>query len=114
MRGEKCFAALSLPTFLGSVASKFGILRRAIKILISKQRCNIFRFGSAFYAQKKGTCMGTPMAPNYANLFMDRFEETLLDEFYKKNGVTNLSAVEGWLCFRMNHLEMQTFCVKTT
>ena len=30
--------------------------------------------------------MGTPMAPNYANLFMDNFEETLMKEYLKKTG----------------------------
>ena len=27
------------------------------------------------------------MAPNYANLFMDKFETNLLDEYYKKTGL---------------------------
>jgi len=31
--------------------------------------------------------MGTPMAPNYANLFMDKFETNLLDEYHKKTGL---------------------------
>ena len=56
------------------------------KLILLVLRYNIFRFGSSFYTQIKGTCMGTPMAPNYANLFMDRFEETLLEEFYNKTG----------------------------
>ena len=30
--------------------------------------------------------MGTPMAPNYANIFMDKFEQGMLDRFYKKTG----------------------------
>ena len=30
--------------------------------------------------------MGTPMAPNYANIFMDKFEQGLLSAFYKKSG----------------------------
>ena len=30
--------------------------------------------------------MGTPMTPNYANIFMDRFEQNLLDAFYQKTG----------------------------
>ena len=30
--------------------------------------------------------MGTPMAPNYANLFMDKFERSLLDNFHRKTG----------------------------
>ena len=35
-------------------------------------KSNAFRFGNL------DTAMGTPMAPNYANLFMDNFEESLL------------------------------------
>lgn len=31
--------------------------------------------------------MGTPMAPNYANLFMDKFENSLLDDFEQKYGI---------------------------
>ena len=30
--------------------------------------------------------MGTPMAANYANLFMDMFETSLLNDFHKKTG----------------------------
>ena len=39
--------------------------------------------------------MGTPMAVNYANLFMGRFEERLLAEYEKETG--NRPAV--WLRF---------------
>ena len=35
-------------------------------------------------SQRKGTCMGTPMAPNYANLFMNEFEQNLMDDYHKK------------------------------
>ena len=54
-------------------------------IMLVLQR-NIFRFKDNFYTQIKGTCMGTPMAPNYANIFMDKFEQGMLDRFYKKTG----------------------------
>ena len=59
------------------------ILRKMIMLVLQR---NIFRFRNSFYTQTKGTCMGTPMAPNYANLFMDKFETQLLDGFYKKTG----------------------------
>ena len=47
-------------------------------------KSNIFRFCNTFHIQKKGTAMGTPMAANYANLFMDMFETSLLNDFHKK------------------------------
>ena len=37
--------------------------------------------------QVKGTAMGTPMAVNYANIFLDIFETDMLEEYEKK---TNL------------------------
>ena len=37
-------------------------------------KSDIFRFCNTFHIQKKGTAIGTPMAHNYANLFMDMFE----------------------------------------
>ena len=64
-----------------------AILKKLILLVL---RCNIFRFQTIFYTQRKGTCMGTPMAPNYANLFMDKFEQNLLTEFYQKTGIRPL------------------------
>ena len=49
-------------------------------------KSNIFRFCNTFHIQKKGTAMGTPMAANYANLFMDMFETFLLNDFHRKAG----------------------------
>ena len=36
--------------------------------------------------------MGTPMAANHASLFMDMFERSLLNDFKKKTGKTNMAA----------------------
>ena len=77
---EACFESLeqrnckSMPS---------GIIKKMIKLVLER---NIFRFREKYYTQKKGTCMGTPMAPNYANLFMDKFERNLLESFKKKTG----------------------------
>ena len=38
-----------------------------------------FEFNGDHYLQIGGTAMGTALAPNYANLFMDRFETKALD-----------------------------------
>ena len=37
-----------------------------------------------------GTAMGTPMAPNYANFFMDNFELNLLHDYSQKTGLSLL------------------------
>ena len=34
--------------------------------------------------------MGTPMAPNYSNIFMDKIEQAMIDEFHKKTGLKPL------------------------
>ena len=51
-------------------------------------KLNAFRFGNEYYRQLIGTAMGIPMAPNYANLFMDNFGQNLLREYYQ---ITELS-----------------------
>ncbi len=61
-----------------------GMLKSLILLVL---KCNAFRFGSAIYEQVMGTCMGTPMAPNYANLFMDKFESDVLQSFREKTGL---------------------------
>ena len=43
-----------------------------------------FTFNDEHYLQVGGTAMGTGVAPNYANLFMDRFETKALDGWDKK------------------------------
>ena len=59
------------------------VLKKLISLVLEN---NVFRFGTQIYSQIKGTCMGTPMAPNYANIFMAEFEENMLDEYEKKTG----------------------------
>ena len=42
---------------------------------------NVFEHNGKIYKQKRGTAMGTKMAPSYAILFMDMLEKRLLDNF---------------------------------
>ena len=48
--------------------------------------CNYFRFENDFFLQKKGTAMGTPTAPNFANLFMAEIENKMLQGYEQKTG----------------------------
>ena len=41
-------------------------------------RNNVFEFDGNYFAQAKGTAMGTKMAPAYACLFMAQMEEDFL------------------------------------
>ena len=43
-----------------------------------------FTFNEEHYQQVGGTSMGTALAPNYVNLFMDRFETNALKNWDKK------------------------------
>ena len=60
------------------------LLKRLILLVL---KSNIFRFNEQLYRQVKGTAMGTPMAVNYANIFLDRFENDMLAEYERR---TNL------------------------
>ena len=53
------------------------------------------RFGSQYFQQIKGTAMGTPMAVNFANLFMTKFECGMLDAYERDHGMRPLL----WLRF---------------
>ena len=52
---------------------------------------DVFRFGYSFYQKINGKAMGTPMAPNYANIFMDKFERKSLSEYFIKPALSPLS-----------------------
>ena len=43
-----------------------------------------FTFNNHYFPQTGGTAMGTALAPNYANLFMDRFETRALKGWNKQ------------------------------
>ena len=49
---------------------------KLLKLIMEK---NIFTFNEEYWLQLLGTCMGTRVAPTYANLFMGVLEENILD-----------------------------------
>ena len=65
------------------------------RLILTVLQSNCMQFGTRFFHQIKGTAMGTPMAVNFANLFMSKFERSLLDAFEKKHGMRPLI----WLRF---------------
>ena len=63
----------------------------AIKNLILMiLKSNAFRFANEYYRQITDAAMGTPMALNYANLFMNNFEQNLLRHYSQKTGLSPL------------------------
>ena len=58
-----------------------SLLRKLILLVL---KSNVFRFDEILYQQIKGTAMGTPMAVNYANLFLENFETEMLNEYERK------------------------------
>ena len=66
---------------------KKSIPSRTLGSLISLVlKSNAFRYGDIIYRQLMGTAMGTPMAPNYANLFMAKFEEDMITSYHSSTG----------------------------
>ena len=55
-------------------------------LIIFVLKSNAFKFGNSIYRQIMGTAMGTPMAPNYANRFMDNFERGSINSYRSKTG----------------------------
>jgi hypothetical protein len=64
-----------------NIASRFldtttlKALKNALELVLNNNICN---FENRYFHQKCGTAMGTPSAPNYANLFMADLEETFI------------------------------------
>ena len=52
------------------------VLTELIDIVLKN---NVFEFNNNYYLQIQGTAMGTKMAPVYANLFMGKVEEQLIE-----------------------------------
>ena len=49
------------------------------EVLMKAVLKNVFEFNKKYYLQIQGMAMGTKMAPAYANLFMGKLEETLIN-----------------------------------
>ena len=56
---------------------KYNTLLELLKLVLHK---NNFQFNGEHYLQIGGTAMGTKVTPSYANLFMARLEEKLLEK----------------------------------
>ena len=52
-----------------------------LKLLKLIMEQNIFTFNEEYWLQLLGTCMGTRVAPTYANLFMGVLEQKILENF---------------------------------
>ena len=54
------------------------LITRLLRFILT---LNFFEFNGKVYHQVSGTAMGTKMAPNYANLFMGRLEQQLINSW---------------------------------
>ena len=81
---EACFNALE-------TRKKKNVPSGAIRTLILFILKNsVFRFSNIIYQQIMGTIMGSPMAPNFANLFMSEVETRLINDYEAKSGLRPL------------------------
>ena len=49
-----------------------------LKMLNLVLKCNCFKFNEQYFLQINGTAMGTRVAPTYAIIFMNHFEDTYI------------------------------------
>ena len=68
----------ALKSALNSVSQKPIATKVIIKFLFLILTLNNFVFNGIHYLQKIGCAMGTICAPNYANIFMEKFEKTYI------------------------------------
>ena len=55
-----------------------SVLSNFLRLIL---QCNTLKFGKRFFHQIKCTVMDTPMAVNFANVFMGRFERRMLQDY---------------------------------
>ena len=70
---------LAVAENLRSDPSKTPITKFILDLLTLVLHNMNFQFNGEHYLQTDGTAMGTSVAPNYANIFMDRFETKALE-----------------------------------
>ena len=81
-----------------------------LKLLELVLKCNNFCFNNENYLQVKGTAMGTKVAPNYANLYLDEFEETYVYTYEKKKPYLWYHFIDDiWSLFRGTEQELLGF-----
>ena len=67
-----------------SFQSRYPAVYKLLSLIMTVLKSNTLKFGERFFYQIKGTVMGTPMAVNFANLFMAKFETEMLADYKKK------------------------------
>ena len=75
---------LAVAEKLRSDPSKTPIAKFILDLLTLVLHNMNFEFNGEHFLQTSGTAIGTSVAPNYANLFMDRFETKALEGYHLK------------------------------
>ena len=71
------YCSVALQEFYGNnLPLPLRYMTQFIEFILKK---NYFQFRNNFYLQIHGTAMGSPFAPNYANIFMDAIERRILN-----------------------------------
>ena len=102
----------NIPHYLGIQAIKYWLekegniiqnrfshnfITESLKIILER---NVFYFDGKFYRQKKGTAMGTKMAPTYATLVLGYLEVQLYENIQNKHGSEFASYIrQNWKRF---------------
>ena len=60
-----------------------SVLSNLIRLIL---QCKTLKFGERFFHQIKGTAIGTPMTVNFTNVFMERLERRMLQDYKRIYG----------------------------
>ena len=61
------------------------IFIKKLILIILKSITLLFRNG--YYRRLTGAAMGTLVTPNYSNLFLEKFEQNLMHDYFQKRGL---------------------------